>query len=239
MRIDMALNVKLRPSDADFETGAQEFLDLLTRVRKVPGFDVPWVSQWKEHGPLYDAFEDREAFLEKIRTHNADRKDGFSIWAHGHREKFEYLLEYNWKNWRPDILLGEVYYSHPDHGTDLRFFLTLVEAVLAWQRPMHLAFGPGVYMRDFHPLDRARVGIHWIGWVPFLLNPSDVPEAEIVEQMQGGTLIVTQRAFWQALDAHPNFSQAAIDRAQEVEIRLNALGVLPTNMELFRGDWGQ
>ncbi len=78
-----------------------------------------------------------------------------------------------------------------------------------------------------------------MGWLPFALTPDDVPEAEIVRPMNDGTLIVTQSQFWQAWEAHPEYSRAAIERAQEVEIRLNLLGVLPTNIELMRGDWGQ
>ncbi|MFV0293178.1 MAG: hypothetical protein ACK5II_08165 [Paracoccus sp. (in: a-proteobacteria)] len=43
-------------------------------------------------------------------------------------------------------------------------------------------------------------------------------------------------AFWQAWEANPAYSREAIKRAQDVEIRLNLLGVLPTNSELERGD---
>jgi hypothetical protein len=75
--------------------------------------------------------------------------------------------------------------------------------------------------------------------VPFALNPSDVPEAERVQQMNGGTLIATQMDFWQVFEHHPLYSKEAIERAQEVELRLNLLGVLPTAVELGRGDWGQ
>lgn len=149
-----------------------------------------------------------------------------------------YDLKYHWNNWQPDHLSSEIYHPHPQYGTQAQLYVDLIEAVTAWQRPQHLAFGPGIYMRDHHPLDRARVGIRWMGWLPFALNPSDVPEAELVRPMNGGTLVVTQSQFWQAWEANPDYSRAAIERAQEVEIRLNLLGVLPTNIELARGDWG-
>ena len=94
-------------------------------------------------------------------------------------------------------------------------------------------------MRDHHPLDRTRAGIRWIGWLPFLLTPSDVPEAERVEAMNGGTLVMTQTTFWQAWEANPAYSLAAIQRAQNVEIRLNLLGVLPTAADLASDNWGR
>ena len=127
----------------------------------------------------------------------------------------------------------------PDYDFTANDMIALVEVITRWKRPQHLEIGPSRSFRDHHPLDRARRGIRWIGWVPFALNPSDVPEAERVQQMNGGTLIATQMDFWQCFEHHPLYSKDAIERAQEVEIRLNLLGVLPTAVELDRGDWGQ
>jgi len=92
--------------------------------------------------------------------------------------------------------------------------IQLVEAITRWKRPQHLEFGPSDYLHLHHPLDRARRGVRWIGWVPFALNPSDVPEAARVQQMNGGTLIATQTEFWQCFEHHPLYSKEAIERAQ-------------------------
>lgn len=81
-----------------------------------------------------------------------------------------YDLKYHWNNWQPDHLSSEIYHPHPQYGTQAQLYVDLIEAVTAWQRPQHLAFGPGIYMRDHHPLDRARVGIRWMGWLPFALK---------------------------------------------------------------------
>lgn len=235
---DLALSVKLPPQNYGFEEGAADFLELLAQLRRVRGFDVDWDAQWEEHGPVYNVRIDREGYLEKFREHNQERNDGFSIWAHESSDRL-YDLSYRWNGWSPDHLSGEVNRPHPQYGTQFQLYAGLIDAIVAWKRPQHLAFGPGVYLRDHHPLDRSRVGIRWIGWIPFALNPSDVPEAEIVQPMQGGTLIATQSQYWQAWEANPDYSREAIERAQEVEIRLNLLGVLPTSLELQRGDWGQ
>lgn len=239
-RIDLTLSMKLTPQNYDFEEGAEDFLALLTHLRRVSGFNVNWVArEEKEGSDLYSVWESPEEYREILRKANAAKSDLFSIWAAESSEPLVYSLRYRWNNWQPDHLSGEIYRPHPQYGTQAQLYINLIETVTAWKRPQHLAFGPGIYMRDHHPLDRARVGIRWMGWLPFALNPSDVPEAELVRPMNGGTLVVTQSQFWQAWEANPAYSRAAIERAQEVEIRLNLLGVLPTNIELARGDWGQ
>lgn len=238
-RIDLMLSVKLTPQDYGFEEGVNDFIELLKRLHRIRGFDVDWNSQWEPGGPLYSVWNDPKGYREKFREHNEARSDGFSIWAQESSEDMLYELTYHWNNWNPDQITGEVHRPHPEYGTDPQLYINLIAAVTAWKRPQHLAFGPAVYMRDHHPLDRSRAGIRWMGWVPFDLTPNDVPEAALVRPMNGGTLICTQMRFWQAWEANPDYSREAIERAQEVEIRLNLLGVLPTNIELERGDWGQ
>lgn len=235
---DLALSVKLPPQNYGFEEGAADFLELLTQLRQVRGFDVDWYAIWEKDGPRYDVWKDRETYLQQFRENNAEKADHFSIWAHESSDRL-YDLTYRWNNWSTNHLSGEVYRPHPQYGTQFQLYVGLIDAILGWKRPQHLAFGPGVYLRDHHPLDRSRAGIRWIGWIPFTLNPSDVPEAEIVQPMHNGTLIVTQSQYWQAWEANPDYSREAIERAQEVEIRLNLLDVLPTNIELERGDWGR
>ena len=172
------------------------------------------------------------------RTRPAERVDSFSIWA-DENENWLYYFGYEWQRLSVDRLSGEIYHPHPQYGTQAQLYINLIEAVIAWKRPQHLAFGPLVYLRDHHPFNTNRLGIRWMGWVPFDLSPNAVTKAELVRPMNGGTLVVTQLAFWQAIEGHPNYSRAAINRAQEVELRLNLLRVLPTAQELERGDWGR
>ncbi len=243
--IDLQLNIDLPPLTQDFDTGVAEFIDFLTRLRRLPGFDVDW---WAPQGPndtRRSIWTHPNDYIERFRTTNAEYDsrppnaiyDTFDIWAHENNDRL-YQFKYTWNNnW--DRLLGEMRLSHPVYGTDPQLYLNLIEAAVAWKRPQHLEFGPRVYRRDHHPLSISRVGIGWIGWVPYALTPADVPEAEVVRPLHDGTLIMTQSTFWQPYPTHPNYSRAAIDRAQEVELRLNLLGVLPTGDVLRRGDWGQ
>lgn len=138
-----------------------------------------------------------------------------------------------------DLFKMDFWKPHPQFGTDARLYIELVDTIIVWQRPMHLFVSPTRYFMDHHPLDRSRQGIGWMGWIPFDLPAHELPEAEIVRPMRGGTLIVTQSAFWQAFERHPAYSPQAIERAQEVELKLAMLGMLPTGEDLQSGEWGK
>jgi hypothetical protein len=146
-------------------------------------------------------------------------------------------LDYSWGIFGTQ-LFAEFRRFRPEYDLTAEHMIALLDALTRWKRPQHVECGAVGYLKNHLPFDRSRSGIGWMGWLPFALNPSDVPEAEIVRPMNGGTLIVTQSRFWQTFERHPYYSKEAIERAQEVEIRLNLLGVLPTHIELERGDWG-
>lgn len=238
MGVDLNLNAFLTPQGQDIPRGVDDFVSLLTLLHSCPGFDVDWVVQEGEHSPRYSVWNNREDFRRIIEARNRIEPDLFNAWSIEASDPRLYSINMHWNGWDPDRLSGEIYQPHPRYGTQPEIYIGMIDAVTRWKRPQHLAFGPMVYLRDHHPLDRARAGIRWMGWLPFDLHPSDVPEAELVRPMNGGVLVVTQMAFWQAWDANPAYSRDAIERAQDVEIRLNLLGVLPTNIELERGDWG-
>lgn len=241
MKVDLNLSVVLRPQQGGFDAGASDFLSLLEQLRRLPGFHVDWFAQWSQDGPQLSAVTEREAYLESFRAFHAGQADQFSIWAHERAARL-YDLKYEWHN-APhadaDRLTCEIYRLPGDRALHAAFFIDLLDIVTAWKPPLHLAFGPMIYLREHHPLDLGRLGLRWIGWVPFALAPSDIPDAEIVREMNGGTLIATQSAFWQAAENHPHYSAEAIARAQNVELTLNSLGVLPTIADLTRGGWGQ
>lgn len=125
---------------------------------------------------------------------------------------------------------------HPVHGLDISLFVETIDTVIAWKRPQHVSMAPPDYRMDLQPLDRSRRGIGWLGWIPFEVPAEDVPEAAIVRPMRGGTFLASQRDWWFA--AGPRRDEAAIARAQALDLRLNDLGLLPTVEELRRGDWG-
>ena len=240
MKIDLALNVKLAPLAPDFEKGIRDFLNLLHSLERLPIFNMGWMAHncqlWAQEAGFHDKFKEENSggILGDdqlvVRTISPMSKESDLTY---------YFFEQYWQTGFIDHLSGEIHHPHPDYGLQPQNFINMIDIITQWKRPQHLRFGPFIYMRDHHPLDRAREGIGWMGWVPFALNPSDVPEAALVREMNGGTLIVTQMEFWQAWPAHPDYSKTAIERAQEVEVRLNLLGVLPTVVELQRGDWGQ
>lgn len=190
--------------------------------------------------PPINLWSDRQTFVDRFEEFNRGLDVLVKVWAiESARRLYDLDLDRSATAGAVNKLTVEVNHPHPIHGTQLDFHIRLIDAVVLWQRPAHLRFGPARYRYDHHPLDRARLGIVWIEWVPFALTPSDVPEAEIVRPMHGGALIASQRAFWQSHRNQQDCSKVAIERAREIELRLNQLGVLPTFKELRRGDWGR
>ncbi len=235
-RIDLTLQCKFPPLIEDFDAGAARFLSLLRTIERNRFFEVDhWMSN------SINVWEREREFLEdeRKRNHEAIEKGQLlGIGAGASLGGAPFLkLRYIWRSRRRDSLSAEVRRAHPVHGTPTQMYVDMVDIITAWRRPMHIRCQPFLYLRDYHPFDRARSGIGWVGWIPFDLSPSDVPEAHRVEPMNGGTLIVSQPDFWQA--GGPDKDDDAIARAQEVDMKLNLLGVLPTIVELERGDWGQ
>ncbi|MFT6451729.1 MAG: hypothetical protein ACJA06_001215 [Halocynthiibacter sp.] len=244
--IDLDLTVKLAPHRygheyTSYEDGAHDFLRLLKMIEHLPICNLGWTMGGFRLWEQQEEFLEDDISLAKTLDY-ADESGSIGIVDDVKRlfedEKLYYSFQYSWGLYATS-LSGDFRHFRPDYNFTAEHMIALVEAITRWKRPQHLEFGPFDYFQDFHPLDRARRGIRWIGWVPFALNPSDVPEAERVQQMNGGTLIATQMDFWQVFEHHPLYSKEAIERAQEVELRLNLLGVLPTAVELDRGDWGQ
>lgn len=243
---DLILSTELTPHRygaeyAAYEDGARDFFNLLHRLEKIPYFDLGWcfkdIALWAQD----------EAYIQESKSVSdaagwADEEGSVSTIDNGMKtlgsEKVYYGFDYSWGA-TGTRMNGQIKRPHPHYGLQLDHLITLVDAVTRWQRPQHLAFGPSGYLVHHHPLDRARLGIRWIGWIPFAIAPAELLEAEIVRPMNGGTLIVTQSRLWQVGERHPDYSAQAIRRAQNVELRLNALGLLPTAPDIMRGDWGR
>ena len=240
--MDLRLTAQLPHHNYGFDEGAQDFFRVLRMIEKLPGFDLGWrrttFRLWGDEAGYLNNNQERIERLYPEGDHldlyvNDNAKD-----IYGEAERIYYVFGYNWGS-LDTRLIGEFRRPHPRYGIQAQQFINLIDIVTKWKRPQHLRFGSTFYLVNHHPLSRQQVGIGWMGWIPFDVPATDVPEAEIVRPMNNGTLIVTQSQFWLPVPGHPNYSKAAIERAQEVEIRLNLLGVLPAALDLNRGDWGQ
>jgi hypothetical protein len=232
--------VQLPKETSGYRTGAEAFLGLLGRLERLRFFDMGWTSLgkrlWEEREEFLDAHErwnlESDPASQILSIGAVSTKDVESKWSYYH-------VEYRWGvaiHWLTQVII-DIGYPHPVHGLDISLFVETFDAVIAWKRPQHASMAPPDYRMDLQPLDRQRRGIGWLGWIPFEVSAGDVPEAAVVRPMRWGTFLASQRDWWFA--AGPRKDEAAIARAQALDLRLNYLGLLPTLDELRRGDWGQ
>ncbi|WP_299191077.1 Imm52 family immunity protein [uncultured Litoreibacter sp.] len=252
MRIDLTVAAIYPEIDLSLEGGVTAFTSLLDALSHSKLCDGGWFTATpSEEGdasfidPLQDApaaakwFAKREEMILDGRPRVGPR----NIYAAGPRpqgpsapppEADRYKAEFSWDSgWGTSGLALEFYAPHPNYGIDAAMVLEVIDKIIAWRRPQHVAARPAAYHRDHHPLDRQREQLGWVGWVPFEIGVEDIPEAAALQLMHGGTGVIGQHAFWRADDA------TAVANAQALDLRLNSLGVLPTSVELTRGDWGQ
>ncbi|WP_299302453.1 hypothetical protein [uncultured Litoreibacter sp.] len=241
----MNISFILKPREPEFEPGIEAFLSLMTALGKLRLFQ----SDWKAYDrPIFDGVE---AYVARTRDGNFEPDPSELKPA---EQEFFHASSYIEEPGQTDILAALTYWwgaqamplnrlnieirrPHSTLGTDISLYRDTIAAVIAWQRPQHVSMAWPVYRMEHHALDKARQGLGWLGWVPFELSSTQVPEAAIVEPMADGTFLASQPDFWFA--GGPNKDDDAIAGAQALELRLNALGVLPTSVELTRGDWGQ
>ncbi len=116
---------------------------------------------------------------------------------------------------------------------DLDRVRALLVALAEWWPLQHVSVAERFYAREDSPLDPVnRLGIGWAGWIPFPLEPAQLPEAGHLEPLGSGTFLASQNTYWEVTD------RAAVQRAQDLELRLNALGLLPTRTVIKQGIWG-
>ena len=235
--LDASLLAFMPIHGVSIDRGSREFVEWLRSLRTIPTFAVDWNVIWSEGGVPTDLWTQTERYLAEFAVYNA-KNDGFnSIWACEARQQRICDAAFQWDERGPARTELDFYRADPAYGTGPLQYIEMIKVTTTWMRPQHLEFGPRTYFRLDHPLDLHRRGIGWIGWVPFLLTAADVPEAVLVQQVNGGTIIMTWPDFWQA---HPGArNEEAVRRTQDVEVRLNLLGVLPTTQDLASGNWGQ
>lgn len=237
IEIDLGMHAYLPLSNVGIAEGSSHFLRWLTDLRRFPTFNVDWSVQWSADGVPTDLWSETDRYLAEFAANNADSDGFYSIWASDARAQRTFDAAYRWGKGLFTTAEIDFYRADPAHGTGPLQYIEMIKVTTAWIRPQHLEFGPKNYLRLDHPLDVHRRGIGWIGWVPFMLTAADVPEAVLVQQVNGGTIIMTWPDFWQA---HPGArNEDAVRRTQDVEVRLNLLGVLPTTQDLASGNWGR
>jgi hypothetical protein len=237
IEIDTSLRAFMPIHGVSADQGCREFVDWLRRLRAVPTFEVDWSVIWSKGGVRTDLWTQTDDFIAQFKARNADRGGFFSIFATESRLNRLFDASFEWDSRGPARAEFDFFRADPAHGTGPMQYIDMIKVTTAWMRPQHLEFGPKTYLRVDHPLDLHRRGIGWIGWVPFALTAADVPEAVLVQQVNGGSIILTWPDFWQA---HPGArNEEAVRRTQDVEVRLNLLGVLPTTQDLASGNWGR
>ena len=214
-------------NELDFSDGYDRFIDILKTLSRVRGVSGKWVF-----GP-HDIFEDYEIAkrsLEEIEKSGSEQYDFYSA-VTDNTKKFkdwDGLIEvhYFWGN-TPNRIIIKI--KEISELTSLTFqdVLNFIEAILSWRVPLHISAGSMIYLMHHHPLSKRRLGIRWIGWLPNQIRPEDVPEAEVAQPLHEGTLIASQKEFWHPIPDLPGYSSDAIQRTQDVEIRLATLGALP------------
>jgi hypothetical protein len=242
--IDMKLVSRVASKSWSFEDGKSRFVEWLQALRAIPMFDVRWASQLERDGPMIPFEPDTSAYFSNFQPEDDAHVVGYMVFvSEGSSDPRLFTAELNWGAIRQQTATIDIHRADPRYGTDPAQYIEMIRITTAWHRPQHLDFSPTLYRAYDHPLDRSRSGIGWMGWLPFTLTPADVPEAALVTPMNGGTFIQSVPDFWQAphLPRQPDAirDDATIARVQDVEIRLNLLGVLPTAADLATGTWGR
>ena len=237
-RVELHLIAHLPPhphgkGEVGFRAGADAFYALLHEVEKRPAFKLGWRITG------FEMWKDKEAFTEyewgRMQSFE-DPNDGGDIGLIDNApatlgdDRIFHDFGYSWSS-LSNMLNVEFLRLRDDYTLRVADFVDLIEIITQWQRPEHLWFGPSLYYHNHHASARGpfgKIGANWMTWVDKPLRPDQVPEAHLVKPMAGGTLVVSHNDIWQAYPPHPDYSEAAIQRTQDVEMRLNTLGALPS-----------
>lgn len=238
VRVDLKLNCFMRHEEINYDKDVGEFVSLLRALEKTSSFDLGWSIAGNI---LWDDLDDYVGYIEGVAKENYPDGSAYTFAINDSYDDNEvfYSLYYAIDKYAGKQLAVDFHRHHPVRGIRVHDMIDVIDAITRWKRPQHLSIGPVSYFINSHPLSRNRIGVGWGGWVPFEISPEDVPEAEIVRRMNEGTLVVTQREFWQDHPTQTEYSLEAIQRAQAVEVRLNSLGVLPTSADIVKGNWGE
>jgi len=231
----LTLKAYFRRLPMSLDQGMRKTVELLRKLSELPAF----ASGWEADGARLD--QDEAAFVGAMtRAQAGEGDDGgyhFALAenARGPSAPFlpmESFLATVVFNSRAGGLYADVEMAKPVATFDT--VLGIVRHLNAWSDLQHVSTVPMFYVKYDTPIDTInRVGIGWAGWVPFALTPAQLPEAGYLEPLGQGTFLASQDSYWEITD------RAAVKRAPALELKLNALGMLPTRRILFQGTWGQ
>ncbi len=112
-----------------------------------------------------------------------------------------------------------------EHTLNLQEWLDVISEIVAWRLPLHIGVGSKNYPIYDAVFDH-RAWAGWMGWFPVQIDPATLPGFALTHTIGPGTLVATQET--NVITTDP----AQVERANEVEIALAELGVLPTQDEL-------
>lgn len=233
--LDLKLEADFRPMPMTLDEGMGKALDLLRKLSGLPAF----ASGWEAGGVRLD--QDEAAFAEAMKQAQA---------GEGAEGGYHFAIAENARGTSAPFLPAESYiaetvFNNVDGGLYVVLSMTrqvatfatihgVVKQLNAWADLQHVSAGSIFYSPEDSPIDSVnRRGIGWAGWVPFPLTRAELPEAGYLETLGQGTFVASQESEWEVSD------RAAVKRAQALELRLNALGMLPTRTALRKGTWGQ
>lgn len=232
--MDIELIADIAPNNLPFAQGAEQIIALMRALQNTSVLS----NGWRDGSGSWLA-DDEAAFIDRAKAQVGE--DGleigmYQLWADGglykradgveaERSLFGAQFGHN------TLLPPHVNLGLPAQTATLALFKQVIGVMLEWSTIQHVKICDPWYAMEDAPLDARRRGIGWAGWVPFALNAGDLPEATLVETLGHGTFLASSPTW--------DVSQAAtIKRAQNLELSLNALGVLPTFEDLATGAWG-
>ncbi|MEJ6404355.1 hypothetical protein [Yoonia sp. 2307UL14-13] len=227
------LNAFFQYRPMQFDDGVSEFFELLTRLQSLRPLSLGWEGDGHAlstdpdglRSILRDANDPDgpEGSFSFAMAENARSSDGQSHVAGQYLATLRFDREEGELSFRLKIV---------PHLSSATLFRDIIKILHDWWPLQHVHVDDPFYAKYDRPLDPTnRAGIGWAGWVPFQLTPAQVPEAQILAPLGNGTFLATQETYWETTD------RDAVKRAQDLEIRLNNLGMLPTMEALRQGIW--
>lgn len=232
--IEVTIEADFRPERLGFEAGVAKAVGLLKALSAIPAFSGGWQAQGVQ------LLRDEAGFVAALQAMQAG--DGAD--AGYHFAIAENVPGITPPFFPPESYIAEVSFDSVDGYLEVKLslaqkvseFQTLrgaMHVLTQWSALQHASAIPVFYAADDSPIDPVnRRGIGWVGWVPFEVTAEQLPEAQVLEAVGGGTLVASQDSYWDVTD------RAAVKRAQALELALNKLGLLPTRDVLAEGTWG-
>ena len=225
----------------DFAEGCYHFSELIRNLETVSPYvqtNTLLTSETQmESGIGLDPLNNMEEVIQTLISHRSNYEDSDprykNIWSERWKDSWNIVkIEYDFSDMAsPNYLDCESSRTAADSPNyTINHWLRIVEIIIKWRRPLYLWSGDEKYWYDGKGVfDPDRTIANWFCWVPQQVDPSLIPSAALVRPMLDGTLIVTSQQYFNIDD------EAAIHRANDVEVEMNEAGILPSLDELRKG----